>query len=636
MIKLVAKRMKCERSCSIMPNEAKTMELFRSFLRDQGYYNDKNIVIEEQISDNAKIDKLLKHASKRGSNNGRPDFIIYSKNYPELLIVVEAKADTRYHESETKDSYADYAVDGALLYSSFLSKEFDILAIGFSGETKNNYCLSHYLQLKDERKSYKLFGDKVLTIKEYFDGINKSDYKFNQDYSKLISYAKTLNDTLHSKKIKESQRALLISGILIALKNRAFKDGYKKHDTVKELVTQLYVTIEGQLSNNNISPKKIEVLTQAFSFVKTNPTLTDEKYGKKFLEDLIDEIDREINGFNITHKYVDTVSQFYIEFLRYANNDKGLGIVLTPPHITELFAMLAGIDQNSVVLDNCCGTGGFLVSAMKQMLLDAKGDQTKENEIKSNQLIGIEFQDDIYTLLISNMIIHRDGRTNIYWGDCFEEIKGVKEKFKPTVGLLNPPYKTKKSDTEELEFILNNLDALEPGGVCIAIIPINCVIDKKNSAILSLRKKIMEKHTLEAVLSMPEELFHNSKVNTVTCAVIITAHKPHPKGKKTWFAYCRDDGFVKVKNKGRIDANHTWGETRDKWVNAFKNRDVIDGFSLMREVKYSDEWCVEAYLETNYDNYSYEDYENTVKKYLVFSFMDKSVLTEEGADNEEM
>ena len=84
-----------------MPNEAKTMELFRSFLRDQGHYNDENIVIEEQISDNAKIDKLLKHASKRGSNNGRPDFIIYSKNYPELLIVVEAKA--LHHSQAEKD-----------------------------------------------------------------------------------------------------------------------------------------------------------------------------------------------------------------------------------------------------------------------------------------------------------------------------------------------------------------------------------------------------------------------------------------------------------------------------------------------------------------------------------------------------
>lgn len=80
------------------------------------------------------------------------------------------------------------------------------------------------------------------------------------------------------------------------------------------------------------------------------------------------------------------------------------------------------------------------------------------------------------------MIIHRDGRTNIYWGDCFKEIEDVKKNFKPTVGLLNPPYKTKASDIEEFEFILNNLDALEPGGTCIAIIPISCVIEKTTSA----------------------------------------------------------------------------------------------------------------------------------------------------------
>ena len=140
------------------------------------------------------------------------------------------------------------------------------------------------------------------------------------------------------------------------------------------------------------------------------------------------------------------------------------------------------------------------------------------------------------------MIIHRDGRTNIFWGDCFNEIKEVKLNFKPTIGLLNPPYKTKASDIEEFEFILNNLDALESGGTCIAIIPISCVIEKTTIA-ENLRKRVFEKHTLEAVLSMPEELFHNSKVNTVTCAIIITAKKPHPKGKKTWFAYCRDDGL---------------------------------------------------------------------------------------------
>ncbi|MBE6947694.1 MAG: methyltransferase [Ruminococcaceae bacterium] len=618
-----------------MANEAKTYAIFRNMLRSKGYYDDSDIVVEEQKSDNAKIDKLLKNASKKGNKNGYPDFILYSKAYPELIIVVEAKADINKHESETRDNYADYAVDGALLYASFLSKEFDVLAIGISGEEEHRFKMSHYLHLKDDKKAYPLFDDVLLTVKEYFDGINQSNYKFNQDYAKLIAYTKTLNETLHAKKIKESQRALLISGILIALKDRAFKDGYKKHEKVAQLVKSLYTAIEGQLSSGDIPQKKIDVLTQAFGFVKTNPALTDAKTGKKFLEDLIDDIDREINGFMVTHQYVDTVSQFYIEFLRYANNDKGLGIVLTPPHITDLFAELAGVDKNSIVLDNCCGTGGFLISAMKRMLIDAKGDQAKEKDIKGKQLVGIEFQDDIYTLLISNMIIHRDGRTNIYWGDCFKEIDDVKKNFKPTVGLLNPPYKSKASDIEEFEFILNNLDALEPGGTCIAIIPISCVIEKTTIA-ENLRKRVLEKHTLEAVLSMPEELFHNSKVNTVTCAVIITAHKPHPKGKKTWFAYCRNDGFVKMKNKGRIDANHTWDDIREKWVSAFRNREVIDKFSLMREVSEKDEWCVEAYLETNYDEFTFEDYETTVKKYLMFNFMDMTGMTGGDEENEDL
>lgn len=616
-----------------MANEAKTSAIFRELLRMANYYNDTDVIVEEQKSDNPKIDKLLKNASKRGNKKGYPDFILYSKKYPDFIIVVEAKADTARHISETMDNYADYAVDGALLYASFLAKEFDVLAIGISGEKKENLCVSHYLHLKEEKTSYSIFDDYILTIDDYFEGIQQSNYKFNQDYAKLIAYTKTLNETLHAKKIKESQRALLISGILIALKDNAFKVGYKKHEKVEQLVKSLYTSIDGQLSSGDITQRKIDVLTHAFTFIKTNPTLTDKENGKRFLEDLIDEIDAEINGFMVTHKYVDTVSQFYIEFLRYANNDKGLGIVLTPPHITELFAELADVDKNSIILDNCCGTGGFLISAMKKMLIDAKGDKEKEKNIKSNQLIGIEFQDDIYTLLISNMIIHRDGRTNIYWGDCFQEIEDVKQKFKPTVGLLNPPYKTKASDIEELEFILNNLEALIPGGTCIAIIPISCVIEQTTSA-KNLKKRILQKHTLEAVLSMPEELFHNSKVNTVTCAVIITAKKPHPKWKKTWFAYCRDDGFVKMKNKGRIDAKHTWETIKENWVTAYRNRDVIDGFSLMREVNEKDEWCVEAYLETDYSRFTFDDYEDTVKKYLMFNMMDMSGVIESEKDNE--
>jgi len=54
--------------------------------------------------------------------------------------------------------------------------------------------------------------------------------------------------------------------------------------------------------------------------------------------------------------------------------------------------------------------------------------------------------------------------------------KQVKSK-KPTVGFLNPPYKAdKKTDTDELEFILNNLDCLVDGGTCVAIVPMQSAL----------------------------------------------------------------------------------------------------------------------------------------------------------------
>jgi type I restriction-modification system DNA methylase subunit len=276
------------------------------------------------------------------------------------------------------------------------------------------------------------------------------------------------------------------------------------------------------------------------------------------------------------------------------------------------------VDKDSVVIDNCAGTGGFLVSAMKKMLEDANGDIKKENEIKNKQLLGIEYDDDIYTLLISNMIIHRDGRTNITLGDCFkQDVESIKTKFGPTVGLLNPPYKNKGKGVEELGFVLNNLSMLKRGGKCVAIMPISCVNDTKGASCV-LKRKILENNTLEAVLSLPEELFVNSKVNTVTCAVVITAGIPHPAGKKTWFGYCRNDGFVKKKNVGRVDANHVWDDIRKLWVNAYINREVIKEFSVMQEVTADMEWCAEAYLSADYDKLGLSDFEETVRNFILF------------------
>ena len=109
----------------IMPNERKTEILTRKYLTELGYYSDNSIKVEEQLSDNPIIKDCLKKASKSGSGIGKPEFIIQFLN-TNTLIVIECKASTNYHESINKNKYADYAVDGALLYGKTLEEVLNI------------------------------------------------------------------------------------------------------------------------------------------------------------------------------------------------------------------------------------------------------------------------------------------------------------------------------------------------------------------------------------------------------------------------------------------------------------------------------------------------------------------------------
>jgi len=599
-----------------MVNERITENFFREFVRKDKFYTENKIILEEQSSKNIKIDKLLKNASKGGNGKGRPEFIIQFKENPDFIIVVECKADIRLHESKNKNKYKGYAVDGALLYSSFLSKEFDVLSIAISGEEKNKQKISHFLQLKGTEQYHKIFKeDKFLSLDDYLNGYQTDERKFNQDFQELLKYSKTLNDNLHALKVPESSRSLLISGALIALRDKAFCKAYK-YQKPKELAENLINTIRNKLTD--IQNKHIDDIITSYSFITTHTILSKQE---NKLRDIIEEVDNRINNFIKTYKYFDTLGQFYIEFLRYANNDKGLGIVLTPPHITELFSEIANINKDSIVLDTCTGTGGFLISAMKQMIIDAGGDKKKEEDIKSKQIIGIELQHSIFSMTCSNMYIHGDGRSNLIKGSCFDEkvIEQVK-KYKPNVGFLNPPYKSSKNDIEELEFILNNLSLLEKGSYCVAIIPMSCAISSNNKNNNILKEKLLKEHTLEAVFSMPTELFYNSKVSVNTCVIVFKAKEKHPQNYKTYFGYWRDDSFIKRKNTGRSDYNHTWLKTKQIWLNNYKNKEEIAGHSIKRVVDANDEWCVEAYMETDYSDLRKKNFKETLKKFLVNEF----------------
>ena len=615
-----------------MASERKTETLVRDALRALGYNNpDNGITVEEQKSEIAKIKALLSKASKNAKGNaGYPEFIISNHKDSSFLIVFECKPDVKKHASAMHDRPIEYAVDGALHYAKHLARNYTVVAVAVSGTTASSMKVSNFLIPAGSYEAKELVNESGIRVD---DIISYDDYyrlaSFDPDVAKkrhsdLLAFSKELHELIWTKaKISEEDKPLLVSGTLIALMNAPFMKTFGALPA--EDVQEAWLgAIKKELDKADIPQAKKDTMLQPYSTIAVHPNLgkPDSKTAKEYPDGVFKEIISRICDnvwpyINIYHDF-DVVGQFYGEFLKYTAGDKkALGIVLTPRHVAELFSLIANVGPDSKVLDICAGTGGFLISAMQHMLKKAVTEEER-TDIKKNRLIGIENNPKMFALAASNMILRGDGKANLHQASCFDDavIKSIK-KLKPNVGMLNPPYAQSKSDAElhELYFVKQMLDCLEPSSMGVAIVPMSCAIAPN-----PIREELMKHHTLDAVMSMPQELFY--PVGTVTCIMVWIAGIPHAKSdRKTWFGYWRDDGFVKTKHKGRIDQNEVWPTIRDRWVEMYRNREVHAGESATFKVNANDEWCAEAYIETDYSSLNKESFEADLKKFMLFNLM---------------
>ncbi len=606
-----------------MLNERITENLVRDRLRKLKYYDSEAVTIEEQRSDVAAIKRLLRGASKTGGvGSGYPEFIITTSATPDFIFIIECKADAKKHQSKTFDQVKDFAVDGILHYAKSLSREFNIIAVAISGQTKADQKFSAFIHPKLSKEAKILCNksgkpldelislDDLISLGSYDPSVEK------QRHDDLMAFSRELHDFMRDHaKLTESEKPLLVSGTLIALRNEPFAKSFVNYKP-SELQKAWLRVIKEEIEKADIPNSKKDNMAQPYSSIAVHPELgkPTKVYPYGVLRELIQMLNNRVWPFLSIYHDFDVVGQFYGEFLKYTGGDKkALGIVLTPRHITELFASLANLNKKSRVLDICCGTGGFLISSMTMMIKQAMNKREIEY-IKKEGLIGVEQQPNMYALAASNMILRGDGKANLYQGSCFDqEITKEIKKHKCDTGMVNPPYAQKDEESQELKFVFQMLNLLEKGGTGIAIVPMSCAINPSSPG----REELLKYHTLEAVMSMPDELFY--PVGTVTCIMVFTSHVPHGESnKKTWFGYWKDDGFVKTKHLGRVDLNETWATIRESWIDAFRNRDNIPGLSVKQKVGPNDEWCAEAYMETDYSKLTEKDFENTIRNYTLF------------------
>ena len=346
-------------------------------------------------------------------------------------------------------------------------------------------------------------------------------------------------------------------------------------------------TINKEMLRDKRQNFKLNLLGDVFAEIKMNLNVNseDEKEQahvreliKQFIE-WVTEISDCINSD--AWRGEDVMGIFFNEFNRYKTKSEA-GQVFTPEHITDFMYRILEVNKADRILDATCGSGGFLVKAMANMIREAGGVRTeKAKEIKDGQLFGIEYDREIYALACANMLIHKDGKTNLEQMDTREETAcawirriagGVWEKDEAgryvyrsggvTKVMMNPPYENKYGCMTIVENVMDNVP---PNTLCGFVLP-----DKKLEKTGKAQKqRILKHHRLLKVIKLPEDLFFG--IGVTTSIFVFKAGVPQ-NDEEFFTCWMKDDGLVTVKNKGRHDVHGRWPEIEDTWVDTVKKQ----------------------------------------------------------------
>lgn len=575
----------------------------------------------------------------------------------DIVVLVETKQKSTVAD---EDQLREYLMEERALFCT--QKVICILANTLNNQIK--------VWKSDIDQDHLLSGETVIDTMAHY----KSLFYMNKmnDRERVLKKTYALNELLHKMDIDEKLRSQFIGTILLYIKKMVQNEGDAKIDdsllhkfnahwkmmSGAEIIAAIKGTLSSLLGDSDNKTKKIELLQ--------NNVLNNQKIKKLTLSDWIEILNTVLMDI---YKYIDTdspegqdiLNMFFIAFNKYTGKaDKNQAF--TPDHITDFMCCLTEVDRTKVVLDGTCGSGSFLVQAMVKEFADCQKGKTEAEAkalrkiVASKHIYGIEVDENAYGLAATNMLIHGDGNSNIKLASLFDCKKFI-ESADPDIILMNPPYNAKpigipdtyksawgkakdgKEDpTKGLVFIRFISDVIkemnekrEKGGhsrkqVKLAVLlPVAAAIGTSR-LITDAKISLLEDNTLEAVFTLPNEIFYPG-ASASACCMLFTLGRPHigadGVADKTFFGYCKEDGFKKKKTLGRIEqfdsnGNSKWKAIENEWLHMYRNKIVVDGLSATAIVDGNSEWLCEAYMKTDYTRLTEADFQQTLNNYLAY------------------
>lgn len=459
----------------------------------------------------------------------------------------------------------------------------------------------------------------------------------------ILNRAKQLDEDLrnYGGSLTNEERPIVVSGILLALCKHGFSTDLltcgegDTEDERKSDGEKIFKAIEQHVryEAGAMPEDKVKILLNQFELIRLRPNLSNkhDHLQKSPLKYFAEYIHSKVLSAIQNNTPEDVLGRFYGEFLSYSAGDgKSLGIVLTPAHITRLMCELVGVRPDDNIFDPTCGTGAFLIASMSSMVCQVENEdltkakkEDKITQIKHNQLHGIELNEKMFAIATTNMILRGDGKSNLMNKDFFTVSKEEMQKAGYTVGLMNPPYSQAKNKTtshlSELRFISHLLDGMKKDGRVAVIVPQSTMVGK-NKDDKKIKESILEKHTLEGVITCNTQTFYPVATNPVIA--VFTAHEPHPEKKRCKFIDFKDDGFVLYPHLGMLDNGTHDDKVKyllDCWRDYVDENEIPTSFMVRSTVTADDEW-LHSFFYFNDDIPSEEEFRKAMADYLSFEF----------------
>ena len=300
---------------------------------------------------------------------------------------------------------------------------------------------------------------------------------------------------------------------------------------------------------------------EVFPFIKSLSNNKNSGYAK-YMDDAIFIIptpimlQRVVTAIDkLKMKDRDTKGDVYEYLLSKLSTAGTNGQFRTPRHIIKMMVELMKPTPEDIIVDPASGSAGFLVEA-GEYLRNNRNDlfltENLKEHFNNTMFYGFDMDRTMLRIGAMNLMQHGIENPNISYKDSLSEDNEDNSKY--TLVLANPPFKgsidsertskdllnVTKTKKTELLFLALFLRILRTGGRAASIVPDGVLFGSSN-AHKAIRKEIIEKHKLEAIISMPSGVF--KPYAGVSTAIMIFTKTGDGGTDKVWFYDMTSDGF---------------------------------------------------------------------------------------------